>query len=83
MRPLLINDQFLDLVRSNEGLGNDYVENDFGPPTPEEIRNARPLAAALPQDVITHATQVATIVFAGAKDDRMIVLHRADGTDLK
>jgi len=28
----------------------------LGPPTPEEIRYARPLAAVLPQDVITHAT---------------------------
>ncbi len=63
-------DQFLDLVRSNEDLGNDYIENDFGPPTTEEIRNARPLAAVLPQDVMTHATLVATIVFAGAEDDR-------------
>jgi hypothetical protein len=63
-------DQFLDLVRSNADLGNDYIENDFGPPTTEEIRNARPLAAVLPQDVIAHATLVATIVFAGAEDDR-------------
>jgi len=44
------------LVRSNEDLGNDYIENDFGPPTTEEIRNARPLAAVLPQDVMTHVT---------------------------
>jgi hypothetical protein len=63
-------DQFLELVRSNEDLGNDYIENDFGPPTTEEIRNARPLAAVLPQDVMTHAALVATIVFAGAEDDR-------------
>ena len=26
-------DQFLDLVRSNEDLGNDYIENDFISPT--------------------------------------------------
>jgi hypothetical protein len=58
-------DQFLDLVRSNEDLGNDYIENDFGPPTTEDIRNARPLAEVLPQDVMTHATLVATIVNAG------------------
>jgi hypothetical protein len=37
-------DQFLDLVRSNEDLGDDYIENDFMSPTTEEIRNARPLA---------------------------------------
>ena len=63
-------DQFLDLVRSNEDLGNDYIENDFGPPTTEDIRNARPLAEVLPQDVMTHATLVATIVNAGPGDDR-------------
>ena len=63
-------DQFLDLVRSNEDLGDDYIENDFGPPITEEIRNAHPLSAVLPQDVMTHATLVATIVFAGAEDDR-------------
>jgi hypothetical protein len=51
--------QFLDLVRSNEDLGDDYVENDFMIPTTEETRNARPLAAVLPQDVITHTTLVA------------------------
>ena len=62
-------DQFLDLVRSNEDLGDDYIENDFMSPTTEEIRNARPLAAVLPQDVMTHATLVATTIFAGAEDD--------------
>jgi hypothetical protein len=35
--------QFLDLIRANEDLGNDYIENDFMLPTTEEIRNARPL----------------------------------------
>jgi hypothetical protein len=37
---------------SSSTLGNDYIENDFGPPTTEEIRNAHPLAEVLPQDVI-------------------------------
>ena len=63
-------DQFLDLVRSNEDLGDDYIENDFMSPTTEESRNARPLAAVLPQDVMTHAILVATTIFAGAEDDR-------------
>ena len=35
--------QFLDLIRANEDLGSDYIENDFMLPTTEEIRNARPL----------------------------------------
>src|ERR1700674_3654290 len=43
-------DQFLDLVRSNEDMGSDYIENDFMSPTTEEIRNARPLVAVLPED---------------------------------
>ena len=42
-------DQFLDLVRSNEEMGNDYIENDFMSPMTEEIRNARPLVAVLPE----------------------------------
>ena len=67
---LLRKDQFPDLVRSLEDLGDDYIENDFTSPTTEEIRNARPIAAVLPQDVMTHATLVATTIFAGAEDNR-------------
>jgi hypothetical protein len=69
-------DQFLDLVRSNEDRGNDYIENDFSDPSTEEISNARPLAAVLPQDVMTHAALVATTVLAGAEDD-----HAASSPD--
>jgi hypothetical protein len=58
-------DQFLDLVRSNENLGDDYIENDFMSPTTEEIRNARPLAAVLPQDVMTHAALIAATPMCG------------------
>jgi hypothetical protein len=58
------------LVRSNEDLGNDYIENDFMCPSTEEIRNARPRAAVLPEDVMIYATLVATTVLAGAEDDR-------------
>jgi len=29
-------DQFLELVRSNEDMGDEYIENDFMPPTTEE-----------------------------------------------
>lgn len=39
-------------------------------PSTEEIRNARPLAAVLPDDVMIHAILVATTVLAGAEDDR-------------
>jgi hypothetical protein len=34
--------EFLNLVRSNEDMGNDYII-EFTPPTTEEIRNACPL----------------------------------------
>ena len=61
---------FLDLVGSNENLGDDYIESDFVIPTTEETRNARPLAAVLSQDVMTHAAVVATNIFAGAEHDR-------------
>ena len=61
--------EFLNLVRSNEDMGDDYI-TELTLPTTEEIRNARPLATVLPHDVMTHATLVATIVLAGAEDDR-------------
>ena len=41
--------RFLDLIRSNDELGNEYVENDLIEPVKEEIRDARPLAAILPE----------------------------------
>jgi hypothetical protein len=63
-------EQFLHLVRSNEDMGNEYIENDFMSPTTEEIRNARPLATVLPQDVLSHATLIAATLCAAPADDR-------------
>src|SRR5260370_4194460 len=63
--------EFLSLVRSNEDMGNDYI-SEFTPPTSEEIRNARPLATVLPQDVLTHAMLIAAAVCAGTEDDRAV-----------
>ena len=60
-------DQFLNLVRSNEDMGSDYIENDFMPPTTEEIRNARPLVAVLPEDIVSRATLLATVLCAGTE----------------
>jgi hypothetical protein len=62
-------DRFLDLVRSNEGMGSDYVENDFMSPTTEEIRNARPLAAVLPEDIVSRATLIASALCTGTEGD--------------
>ena len=56
--------EFLNLVRSNEDMGNDYII-ELTPPTAEEIRNARPLATVLPHDALTHAMLIATTVGAG------------------
>ncbi|PYV55921.1 MAG: hypothetical protein DMG96_25945 [Acidobacteria bacterium] len=58
----------MDLVRYNDDMGNDYIENDFMPPTTEEIMKARPLAMVLPEDIVTHATLIAASLCA--EDDR-------------
>ena len=63
--------EFLNLVRSNEDLGNDYIIG-LTPPTAEEIRNARPLATVLPQDALTHAMLIGAAVCAGTEDDRAV-----------
>ena len=55
--------EFLNLVRSNEDMGKDYII-ELTPPTDEEIRNARPLATVLPQDALTHAMLIAATVCA-------------------
>ncbi len=65
--------EFLDLVRSNEDMGNDYITNEFTSPTTEEIRHARPLATVLPQDVLTHAMLIAVTC---VRVEKMIALCR-------
>ena len=63
--------EFLNLVRSNEEMGKDYII-ELTPPTTEEIRNARPLATVLPQDALTHAMLIAATVCAAREDDRAV-----------
>jgi hypothetical protein len=63
--------EFLNLVRSNEDMGNDYI-TELTPPTTEEIRNARPLATVIPQDALTHAMLIAATLCAGSEDDRAV-----------
>ena len=60
-------DQFLDLVRSNKDLGSDYSANDFMSPTSDEIRNARPLVAVLPEDIVSRAMLIASVLCAGRR----------------
>jgi hypothetical protein len=56
--------QFLEQVRSNPDMGNDYIENDLLSPTTEEIKDARPLAMVLPQDVLNHAALITATLCA-------------------
>ena len=64
--------QFLQLVRSNPDMGNDYIENDLLRPTTEEIKDARPLAMVLPQDVLNHAALITATLCADTQGDRWI-----------
>jgi hypothetical protein len=64
--------QFLELVRSNPEMGNDYIENDLLSPTTEEIKDARPLAMVLPQDVLNHAALITATLCADTQVDRWI-----------
>jgi hypothetical protein len=54
--------EFLKMVRLNEELTSDYLENDLLVPTLDEILDGRPLAAVLPADVLAHVTLVATLL---------------------
>jgi hypothetical protein len=63
--------EFLNLVRSNDDMGNDYI-TELTPPTTEEIRNARPLATVLPYDALTHAMLIAVTLGARTEDDRAV-----------
>src|ERR1700693_1236392 len=63
--------EILNLVHSNEDMGNDYII-ELTPPTSEEIRNARPLATVLPQDALTQVMLIAATLCAGTEDDRAV-----------
>jgi hypothetical protein len=70
--------EFLNLVRSNEDMGNDYII-ELTPPTTEEIRNARPLATVLPQDALILAMPIAATC---VRVQKMIALHRKAGAQI-
>jgi hypothetical protein len=63
--------EFLNLVRSNEDMGNEYII-ELTPPTTEEITNARPLANVLPHDALTHAMLIAVTLCARIGADRAV-----------
>ena len=54
--------RFLDLIRSNDDLGSEYIDYDLVQPAKEEIRDAQPLATVLPKTALTRALLVATTV---------------------
>jgi len=54
--------RFLEMVRSNDDLGNHYIETDLMRPTLDEIREARPIAAVLPQEALVRASLVAATI---------------------
>jgi len=57
--------QFLELIRSNEDLGEAYIENDLIFPTPEEIGRALPVAKVLPEDILCRATLIVASLCSG------------------
>jgi hypothetical protein len=61
--------RFLDLIRSNDDLGNEYVENDLILPVRDEIRAARPVAKVLPPLALTRALLVATTVCSSTSEN--------------
>ena len=63
-------EQFLHLVRTDDDMGNDCIENDFMSPTAEEIRNACPFGMVLPPDVVNHVALIAATLFACREDNR-------------
>jgi hypothetical protein len=62
--------RFLNLIRSNDDLGNEYIDNDLLQPVKEEIRDARPLAAVLPQRALVRVLLVATSVCSATSHSR-------------
>jgi len=60
---------FLDLARSNEEMGDSYVDEELTVPTIDEIKRARSLAMVLPDDVVGHTTLISTTLMAGREGD--------------
>ena len=63
--------QFLELVRSNDELGNNYIKTDLLRPILDEIRDARPIVEVLPPDVLVRATLVAATICSATLDDNI------------
>ena len=59
--------RFLDLIRSNNDLGSEYIDNDLIQPVKDEVRIAQPLAKVLPPLALTRALLVATTVCSSSQ----------------
>jgi len=65
-----LKQRFLDLIRSDEDMGESYIRDEFLIPTSSEIQNARPLSMVLPSDVVQETAVIATTLFAGVRHYR-------------
>jgi hypothetical protein len=63
--------RFLEMVRSNDDLGNHYIDTDLLRPTLDEIREARPIATVLPREALARASLVAASVCIGSSGDNL------------
>jgi len=61
-------ERFLELIRSNDDLGNEDIDNDLLQPVKDETRNALPLAAVLPPLALKRALLVATTVCSSSPE---------------
>jgi hypothetical protein len=64
-----LKQRFLDLICSNEDMGELYIRDEFLIPTEKEIQNARPLSMVLSSDVVKDAAVIATTLLACVGDD--------------
>jgi hypothetical protein len=63
--------RFLEMVRSNDDLGDHYIDTDFIRPTLDEIREARLIATVLPQEALVRASLVAAMICSGSPGDNL------------
>ena len=63
---------FLELVRSYEYFGDEFIDEEFTVPTADEIRAARPLGMVLPEDVLRHATLIAAGMLAASSEEDVL-----------
>jgi hypothetical protein len=63
--------RFLQMVRSNDDLGNHYFDSDLLRPTLDEIRESDRSLPWLPQEVLVRASLVAAMICSGSSGDNL------------